>query len=736
VKHVLRIGRRSTIPRAPGHPPSRPRLLHTVVSGLAAVAVAVAGLGLTAAPAVAVNATGPYSDWVMPAAPTNGYTLLEQGLYVESAPPDNWFYTTGFSFLDGNGGYMGLQTTNCGSGTCSGQFLFSLFNGRGIVVPEPGNPLWGYHTVGDELAESSAWYKGVMVTAGHYYRYRIQLGTLPPEPAYGWLCTAEEPCESWDVSFADLGTNPDATPNWFLVGQAQIPAARRGLTASAGNFLENYSASHNVCAGLGEASAHFEPPIMSSPSTGIVHSTGPTTPVYQPGLDSCLSRRAMDSGTRFPGGRWLRAPQSPSVQYDGVETGQSQPQSGAVRATGTGAVTTPGITTTKPGDLLVAFVSSANPTGISYSLTSPGLTWSRSVQNKAAGRDVEVWTATAAGALANVAVTSTMTPANATTQQVQVYAFANAARLEATAKASAASGTPSASLTSKRSGSVVMGAGSAAAPGFPADGHMGPNQVMFFPSVPYGDRPPAGSSAWVQRADELTTAGRGYTVSDTGSWSGSWNLVAVEIVPKSPTVSGSLSVTGSGPVTTPSFTPPSGDLLVATVATNDDVTNATLTGGGLSWSRKVHYRDTTTHSYLDVFVARAPTSPVAMTVTASSSPAPQTLTVLQFSGASTTTGVTATNHGTPPSPSSVTLTPGASGSIVLAVGYDWYDQKARAVGANQVMMQQTLDQALNTTMWVQQGIRPTVAGTPVTLDNPAPTDSGWGMAAIEIRYSV
>jgi hypothetical protein len=98
-------------------------------------------------------------------------------------------------------------------------------------------------------------------------------------------------------------------------------------------------------------------------------------------------------------------------------------QVSAVDSAHTGTVTTPGLTTTAAGDVLVATVS-ADATGTfdqSATVTGGGLTWTLVQQQNSVQGDAEVWTATADTALVGATFTSTLT--TPLTQSLTVVAF-------------------------------------------------------------------------------------------------------------------------------------------------------------------------------------------------------------------------------------------------------------------------------------------------------------------------
>ncbi len=82
---------------------------------------------------------------------------------------------------------------------------------------------------------------------------------------------------------------------------------------------------------------------------------------------------------------------------------------------------------------------------------------------------------------------------------------------------------------------------------------------------------------------------------------------------------------------------------------------------------------------------------------------------------------------------SISLTTTQPGSLVYAVGNDWYGALARTLGANQSKTHEWVSDASGDTYWVQNYNGPiATAGTDVQLNVTAPTDHRWNLAAVEI----
>jgi hypothetical protein len=81
----------------------------------------------------------------------------------------------------------------------------------------------------------------------------------------------------------------------------------------------------------------------------------------------------------------------------------------------------------------------------------------------------------------------------------------------------------------------------------------------------------------------------------------------------------------------------------------------------------------------------------------------------------------------------VSLTTTASGAWVFGVGEDYSRSVARTLGSGQSLVSQWVDTAPGETFWVQDQSATTAnAGTGVTINDTAPTNDIWNLAAVEI----
>jgi chitodextrinase len=192
------------------------------------------------------------------------------------------------------------------------------------------------------------------------------------------------------------------------------------------------------------------------------------------------------------------------------------------------SISSPAISTTQAGELLVAFIASDGPSGAGTqsftTVAGGGLTWRlRQRANTQAGT-AEIWQAAAPNPLTNVVVTATRGGRSSQgAMTLAAFTGAELSTLGAVGTGAAASGAPTASLTTTRAGSWVWGVGVdwdndiARTPG------TGQSLVDQYFS-------PSGDTYWTQRRDATTPgAGTSVMINDTAPTGDRWNLSLVEI---------------------------------------------------------------------------------------------------------------------------------------------------------------------------------------------------------------
>ncbi len=183
------------------------------------------------------------------------------------------------------------------------------------------------------------------------------------------------------------------------------------------------------------------------------------------------------------------------------------------------------ISTTRPGDLLLAFVGSDSPVsgGQSSVVSGGGLNWTLlGTDNKQLG-DAEVWSARATGALVKAKITAKQN-ISSWDEALTVVAYQNATGIDVVQTSDAPTGAPTGTLTTTRQNSWVWAAGDdwlASIPRTP-----GPGQ-----SVVHSATDKVGDTYWVQSTTAPTpAAGTAVTINDTAPTQDPYNYVLVEVL--------------------------------------------------------------------------------------------------------------------------------------------------------------------------------------------------------------
>jgi Bacterial Ig-like domain (group 3) len=192
---------------------------------------------------------------------------------------------------------------------------------------------------------------------------------------------------------------------------------------------------------------------------------------------------------------------------------------------------------------------------------------------------------------------------------------------------------------------------------------------------------------------------------------------------------------GTSTVTTSPFSttdPPGARLLVAFTSSDGPKArqSTTVSGGGLTWT--LAERANTKGGTAEIWTAYSagPLLQASITSTPKFPGYDQSLTVLAFTRASGVgAGATASRAGGAPT---VSLTTTQPGSQVFAVGEDYNGAIGRTLGPGQNLVSQWVDTPPGETFWTQEGGISAQAGTPVTMNDTAPSGDTWNLAAIEV----
>ncbi len=200
--------------------------------------------------------------------------------------------------------------------------------------------------------------------------------------------------------------------------------------------------------------------------------------------------------------------------------------------------------------------------------------------------------------------------------------------------------------------------------------------------------------------------------------------------------------TAAGSIASPVFsTAAPGELLLAFITSDGpsgggSQTFSKVTGGGLSW--RLRRRANSQAGTAEIWAANASGLLTNATVTAArgSGSYPGSITVVTLTGADQIVDGSTAAAGAASGAPSVSLTTGRAGSWVWGVGNDWDRAAARTVGANQTKVDEFLP-SVGDTMWVQRQASATpLGGTQVTLNDTAPSNDRWNLAAVEVLPAV
>jgi hypothetical protein len=197
-----------------------------------------------------------------------------------------------------------------------------------------------------------------------------------------------------------------------------------------------------------------------------------------------------------------------------------------VSSDGRGTRTT-SVSTSAPGEMLVAFAASDGVSSGDQMLTvsGAGLTWTLVRRASTQSGTAEIWQATAAAQLSNATVTCTQTQGGFD-QSLTVVAFRGASAIGASVAGGAPGGAASLTLTTTRANALVYGVGNDWKEAIPRSVIAG--QVMVHQWVDSA----VGDTFWIRAsAGVIVNAGTTVQMGTTAPTQDRWNFALVEIVP-------------------------------------------------------------------------------------------------------------------------------------------------------------------------------------------------------------
>jgi Domain of unknown function (DUF4082)/Fibronectin type III domain/Bacterial Ig domain len=323
-----------------------------------------------------------------------------------------------------------------------------------------------------------------------------------------------------------IGTGPaSAASNAVTPTAPTAPGAPTGVTATAGNGSATVSWTAPGSNGGSAITSYTVTPFIGSTAQAPVTVNAPATSTTVNGLTNGTSYTFTVSATNAVG----TGPASAASNAVTPTAAGPITMDKTVFTDGSGAMTSPSLTTSSANDLLVAFVASDGPaqaSGQTFTVTGAGLTWTLAIRDNSRFGDSEIWYARASGTL--TAQTVKATPlASGFHGSLTVIAFAKAAGIGVSGGSSAASGAPDLPVVGTGTGSWVYAVGNDwdnAIARTPVSG-----QVIVHQRVDTT----TGDTFWVQSTTVPNTAAGTVDLHDSAPTTDQWNYVGVEVLPGS-----------------------------------------------------------------------------------------------------------------------------------------------------------------------------------------------------------
>ncbi len=310
----------------------------------------------------------------------------------------------------------------------------------------------------------------------------------------------------YTASYFAPGGHYAADENGFLNGKGLVsdPVYAPASSTVGGNGVYLYADTGGFPINDYEESNYYVDVIVASPGTPVPTPTPTPTPAPTPAPTPVTSLTPMVDA---------------NVSGDGILPNLT--------------VTSSPLSTSTGKELLLAFISADYISGANTTVTGvsgAGLTWSLVKRVNAEEGTSEIWRAFAPTVLNNISVTATLSQNVSSSLTVMSFAGTDASGTDgsgavgATNGASSDSGAPTASLTSTRDNSLVLGVGNDFDNAIARTPGVGQSLVhQYFPQV--------GDTYWVQKLDSaVAKAGTGVTINETAPTTDRWNLAIVEVL--------------------------------------------------------------------------------------------------------------------------------------------------------------------------------------------------------------
>jgi hypothetical protein len=217
------------------------RLVSTCVFAVAAVVA-------TATPAYAVAANGTYSNWYWPGPGTGYYNYDELVTIIGHSPGTHYFWAHQIGYVNGDGGYLGLQVGSYPNNTKIA--LFSLWGANGARGANCG-------TFNEGGAGYTCRLDPYNWVTGRAYRLRI------------WAVGQDGKGEWWGAWVQDTVTGVDS-----YVGKIRVPTSWGWLRGDwSVSWTEYFGTPASTCDTLPWAKAEFRYPTANDGSVQIASHT-------------------------------------------------------------------------------------------------------------------------------------------------------------------------------------------------------------------------------------------------------------------------------------------------------------------------------------------------------------------------------------------------------------------------------------------------------------------------------
>ena len=367
---------------------------------------------------------------------------------------------------------------------------------------------------------------------GHY-SFAVPNGTYTVTPSKT-NTTFTPPSPSVTVSGANATENFTAVQSFSMSGTVTPAATGTGTTITISG----------AASGSATADSNGNYSINGLPSGTYTVTPSKAGVSFAPPSQTTIIGTANDTGVNFV------AQTGGTSGPLGIDVTTSKDQ-----ATASTTVVSSAFSTASTNELLLAFVSADYASGTNTTvtgITGGSLTWTLVLRTNTQSGTAEIWRAFAAAKLTNATVTATLSQKVASSMTVMSYTGIDttgtngSGAIGATKSANANPGAPSATLTTTRNGSWVIGVG--------ADWDnaisrtLGANQTLVHQYLSSN-----GDTYWVQRQTATTPlSGTSVTINDTAPTTDRYDLSTVEVLPalgSAPptyTVSGTITPTAGG----------------------------------------------------------------------------------------------------------------------------------------------------------------------------------------------